>query len=242
MKLLPQTYLTGGVFGRSFMLMEDFFDYASAAAKLTLTTTAGGALSLLTGISGGVAALNPNAGVAANNDDGNVYSANDIAFPAIDKPFYFESRIGYTEVATNVAAVAAGFMSSCGLNTIVNGGLTLRTSFTGATWFKTNGSLLWSVVSSIGTSQTITQTNITAPGDGSYHTLGVEMQPVTGTGLYEVSYYYDGVVATDANNRRIKHNVTLGTPAAMRPNISVKNGSAAAQVVNIDYIGVAGLR
>jgi len=242
MKLLPHTWLTENVYNRSFLLWEDFLDYASAAAKLTLTTTSGGTLTNLTGISGGIVALNPNAGTAALNDDGNVYWANDVAFPATDKPFYFESRIGYTEVATNVAAVAAGFMSSCGLNTIVNGGTTLRTSFTGASWFKTNGTLLWSVVSSIGSTQTITQTNITAPGDGTYHTLGVEMQPTTGSSVYEVTYYYDGVVATDVNNKRIKQYVTLGTPAAMRPNVSVKNGSAAAQVVNIDYIGVAGLR
>lgn len=240
MKMLHPTSFSRGEARRQFVLFDDFEAYASGSSKWTLTATSGGTAAINSGVRGGTLRLNPNAGSAANNDDGNFLSTNDVALLAADKPLMFESKIGYTEVATNVAAVLSGMVSAPGLNTIVDGGLTPKTSYSGAVWFKPKGSLLWSVQSSLGATQTTTITNNAAPGDGTFQSLGIEFNPVGS--IVEVAFTIDGVIATDVNNKRIKHNITLGSPAAMKMVTSVKNGSAAVQVVDIDYMGCQGLR
>ena len=162
-----------------------------------------------------------------------------------------ECLIQFSEASTNNANIWFGFSSVVTVSQLVNASAGPATSFTGAGLYKQGGSLGWKTVSSQSTTQNLnTVGNFTAAAQTGYQRLRVQCEIVNG--IMEITYFIDNgggmqqctysSSSARPGTNLIKDYIPLSSPAAMSFGIGVKNGTSAAETLNVDYMASWKLR
>lgn len=182
------------------------------------------------------------ANAAPTTDDG-TYIGTTNAFVTFtnNKPVIVEGQINFSEANTNKMNFAFGLTSNIvtGLQAASAGP---PTSFTGLLIYKIGGTTNWKCMSSVGTTQTISDLTAAISLDKTLKTAGgatdqllrIEFLPFSSTQA-DVLFYIDGVVVA-------KHLYTYTSAVAVSPAALIRMGSSTAEVANVRYIGWETLR
>jgi hypothetical protein len=229
---------------RSFGFFEDFEHFvtgdlftdtsADSGAAVAMTDAAGGQITLTTG--------------GTDNNECYLLTTKEIFLIAANKPLMFECRFNINEANTNDAAVALGFMSAVAADSIVDGGLTVQSSYSGAVFLKPKDTLTWTVETSIATTRTGT-TSLTAANsldgvakvstDAGWQTVRIEITPISATEA-EAAFYHAGASGSLTLAKKITFTYTSATE--MNAFVGVKAGGANSEIVTVDYITAYQLR
>lgn len=170
-----------------------------------------------------------------------------------DQPIIAECRLQFTEENTNEANVLFGLSSVItGAGGLFNVDTGVSSNFSGALIYKIGGTTNWNTISSVGTTQTITKVNTLDvygnASDGNFHTLRIEVQPITST-LAEVRYFIDGLqvrsTVVPTATFGIVDQMTYTGAVAMAVVVGICSGATTAtnaEVLNVDYIDVEQVR
>lgn len=192
----------------------------------------------------GIAVLTPTgSAAAAANDEIYLVSRSSPFVIQQDQPILVEGRFQFAEASTNNAVVAFGLMSAVGALSIQDGTAGPKTSFSGAVVWKRAGDTAWRTLSSVGSTQVANQAAADfTPSDGAWHTYRIEIRPIDGT-TADVCYFVDGQQLRPSSAAvavfGIKDRITYTGALAMQCFVCVKNGSANAETLNVDYLGAA---
>jgi hypothetical protein len=195
----------------------------------------------ISGVRGEMTLAASDVGSVADNDE--IYFASNIAvFKYLDgKPIAFETRITPAEANTDDANVMVGLMDAVGADSLLDDGGGPKASYSGAVIYKVDGGTAWVCETSNGTAQTTNTSDKTVVADTAT-TLRIQLQPTTATN-YVATFFIDEEQLKDATcNQFIQQNVSLTSAAAMQAVIGLKNGSANAETLVVDYVGVEELR
>lgn len=182
----------------------------------------------------GVLAIVPSDGTVGDNDETYVKSANEVFLFANDKPIVLEARVQFTEANTDDANVCVGLMNAVAANSILDNGGGPAASYSGAVFFKVDGSTVWQCENSVGATQKTTTTTTTA-GGASYQVLRIEIRPQA-AGFYDVVFFVDDVEVAKHSDQ------ALGSPTEMNLFAGVKNGDTNLETLNVDYLSCYQLR
>lgn len=221
-----------------FQVWDDFPSYTDAQLW-TKVIGSTGTVSVANG-QGGVLAI---ANAASGNDADYVHTTNKPFIFAQDQPLIAEARLQLVEANTNQANFFFGFCSlTSGYLQNANAGFS-TSSASSALIFKLGGGSQWQTLSSVGTTQNITKANTLDingnPSDGNYHTLRIEVQPISST-IAEVRYFVDGLQLRPVSPYQttvmgIVDQLTYTSAVAMGICFGVLNGSASAETLSVDY-------
>lgn len=178
-----------------------------------------------------------------NNNEASMYTTKKLFLLANDKPSTFISRIQFTEAATNAANVFVGYTSAPGADLMVDDGAGPATSMSGCGFYKIDSSsnTNWNTITSISTTQTLTQLNsgnsltksaISAIG-GGVTTLAIKNRFISSTQV-ESEFFIDTAGGTNLALAS-KQTWTYTSAAAMGLSFYVKCGTAASQTMRVDY-------
>jgi hypothetical protein len=181
---------------------------------------------------GGIAVITTG---ATDNNEAYLLSTKEIFLIGASKPIYVECSLQFAEANTDDANVAFGLMNAVGADSIVDDGAGLKTSFSGACFYKVDGGTVWKFITSIGTTNTITNTTITA-GGSAYQRLAIEIMPINSTTALAYPRI-DGQQCVDSNGNLIVHSITFASATEMQIFVGAKAGGANSEVVNVDWIG-----
>lgn len=222
---------------RGVFTIEDDFTADIAAANWVSTLTDTGTASVGDTV-GGVLAIVPSDGTVADNDEAYVESPNEVFKFAADKPLFFEARVQFTEANTDDANILVGLMDAVGADSLVDNGGGPKASYSGATFFKVDGSTVWQVETSLATTQTTTELSATnvnnlakkavTAGGSAYQTLRIVVTPYSSTNAY-VDFFVDGVQVA-------QHDYVFTSATEMQVALGVKNGSTNLETLNVDYV------
>jgi hypothetical protein len=222
---------------RTMKLWNDFLWYSSGGE---FASTLGGAASAAVG-SGLGGLLTISTIDSTLNREAYVATTMSLFAYSANFPFMGEAYLQYAEANTNKANIAFGFMSGVGAASMLDNTGEPKTSFSGAVIYKVPGGTNWKTCSSIGTTQTVSQSD-TLAGGSAFVRLQIVVEPISST-IAEVTYYVDGVQLKVANSRTpIKDQVTYTGAVAMQEFVCVKNGSTTPEILTVDYIAAEALR
>ncbi len=223
---------------RMFGFFDDFEWYLSPHRWTSLAADAGASVAAGASSTGGAVLLTTG---AVDNNECAVATTQRPYRPADDKPILFEARLQYTEAAINAANLFAGLADVLGsADLLQDNGNGPRASFHGTGLFKVDGDSVWRCVSARGAVQTIT-VGTTPAGGTAPQTLRVEIQPLDAINA-EVTFYVDDAAVRDVNGQPVKHSVSLAAFPAIQAGVYAKAGSAASEIVSVDYIAAYQLR
>lgn len=225
-----------------FGVFSDFHEFVTGDLLTSLVADASTSAAV-TDAAGGVIALGT---AATDNNEAAVKTTKEVFLFAANKPIVAECRLKYAEANTDDANVFFGLADALGANMLVDDGAGPKTSFSGCGFYKVDGGTRWQVVSSVGTTQTKTDTAHTA-GGSSYQTLRVEVHPNADGTTADVIFSIDTAggqnlsqcrYQDDSNVRlnTIRHTITLSGATEMQLGAYVKAGGANAETLNVDYI------
>lgn len=216
-----------------------FFDDFNSLDATRWTDTATQAALDADGV-GGVYALTTTA-----TDNAGVYGASLENFKyAANKPIVFTARFQYAEANTDDANIFIGVADAADADLMLNDGAGPKTSFSGFGIYKVDGGTRYQVISSNGSTQTKTDTELSAGGSG-YVSVKIEVLPISSTEA-EVTFWFDANGGNDFSQIReynvnprvpaIKHTVTMTSATEMAVALNAKPGDTNAEVLNIDYV------
>jgi hypothetical protein len=177
---------------------------------------------------------------AVDNNEAAVKTTQEIFLIADDKPIIVEGVIRFVEANTDDANVAFGLADAFGADLLVDNGQGPKTSFSGALLYKVDGGTVWKCCSSIGSTQQISTSTVTAGGT-AYQTARIEIQPINSTQA-EVTFFIDGVQLRDSNNVPIKHTITFTGATEMNLGAYIKAGGTTNETLRVDVIDAAQIR
>jgi hypothetical protein len=218
---LPDAYHLGR---RMHGFFDDFYEFVTGDLWTRVTSIDGSATVL--DAAGGKIALVTAADTAGNEE---VYlRSNKESFKfAADKPLLFEALVDFTESSTNQANVIAGLMDAVAAGALQDDGAGPKTSYSGAVFYKVDGETVWRCQSSIGATQTTTETEVTAGGSTAQR-LTIEFQPLTST-AGEVRFFIDDELVA-------KHSITFTSATEMHVVLGAKDGDTGdEETLNVDY-------
>lgn len=223
----------------------DDFDSFDLTRWTKTVTDSGTILADADGLNGRVELL-PSDGTVADNDEAYLYT-NEISKFLNGKPIFVLALLQFAEVATNAANILFGVGEGFGAaNTLLDNGGGPPADYDGVCWFKVDGGTRWNFESSLGTSQTTTETDKTAGGSG-FHTLGIFINPISSTEIEAVPFIdvngSNGLIQPyqyNANPRTpvVKHRFAYSSPGEMAICLGVKNGSAVQQPLVVDLVAL----
>lgn len=235
MKLLAQEPFVD--LRRGYYFHDDFEEYTDAKRWTAALTNSSAPTITATAQDGVLAQLN----TGATNDASFIFTTSKIGLWANDKVHVCECLIQFTEASTNNANIWFGFTSVNTVAMLVNGSAGPATSGTFAGIYKTGGTLGWRTASSQSTTQTLTNSgNFTTAGQSGYQRLRVQVEIINS--VAEVTYFIDQgsgmqqVKDSTTRQNLIKDVISLSSPAAMYFGIGIKNGTSAAEQLNVDYV------
>lgn len=217
---------------RTFGYMDDF-DYFAAGERWNSAETGSGSAAVGTSI-GGVLALTPSTGSPAANDA--IYlAATGFVFQFLpNQPIVFEAAVQYLEANVNDANIVVGLSDASDPTACLqNSNAGPAASYTGMMFFKRGGTNVWGCQTSVGSSQLTTITS-TPAGGTTPQTLTGQFEPISATQA-EARFFIDGLLVA-------KQLFTFTTSQMIRPVLGVQNGSAHAELLNIDYAAAYQLR
>lgn len=178
-----------------------------------------------------------------NNNEVCLRTTKELTLFADDKPFYAECRLQYAEASTNQANVAFGLADAFGSDLLLDNGAGPSINSSGALIYKVDGGTVWKTYG-LTNSVSISGTSDQTAGGTSYCTLGIKGRPVDGTSM-EFTWFMNGQPLTnssDSNHRPIQQRLAYASATEMRLGVYLKTGSATQEVVNVDYMFIAGRR
>lgn len=166
---------------------------------------------------------------ANDNDEFYLASIGESWLFQVAKKLWFEAKVEVTEAATNAANWIVGLTDANGANALLDNGAGPAASYSGAVFFKVDGSLVLQFETSNAGTQV---TNATAGTvvSGAAVRVGFAYEYNDGVTGY-VTPYVDGVAGT-------RHSITIASLTEMNAIIGVKAGTAAAQALKVDYIQI----
>lgn len=205
------TYESGGCFGH-YTTTEDF---TSVLTDSGTAAVADGSKALV---------LTPSDGTVADNDEAYIKGTFEAFKFADGKPLEVLSLVQFSEVATNKANVLIGLLDAAGANTILDDGGGPKASYSGAVFFKVDGSTVWQCETSNGASQTTTVTTKTAGGTAAQK-LRIEASDYSSTHC-QVAFFIDG-------DRVAVHTVAYASITDKQLVAGAKNGDATNQTLSV---------
>jgi len=217
---------------RLAFFIEDDFEGFNTGDTWTSVVADAGTSAAATDAAGGVLALGT---AATDNNEAYVKTTKEVFKIAANKTIEGQVRVQFSEANTDDANVFAGFADAIGANTLVDDGAGMKTSFSGAVFFKVDGGTKWKVLSSISTTQTSNTTDVTA-GGSSYQLLTIRIVPISSTEA-DVTFFVDDQQCRDnTTGELINHRITYTGATEMQLGWGVKAGGANAETLNIDYV------
>jgi hypothetical protein len=217
-----------------FEFGSDFPNFATGTDGWTSLAADTGATVATVAGSYGIVALGTG---TTDNNEASLSTTNALfKFNATDA-LVFEGRLQYAEANTSAANVAFGLSSTFGANLLVDDGAGVTSSFSGVLFYKVDGGTVWRVKSSIGTTNTDTVL-VTTAGGSSYSKFRIECVPISLTRV-EITYFIDDAEVLDPNagyKKQLLHTLDATSAAAMKIGAYVKEGSASAETLNVDYL------
>lgn len=223
---------------RSLHVIADDFTRDIDAAEWVVTATDAGSGTVGDAV-GGILAMTPSDGTVADNDEVYLESPNETFLFANNKPLIFEARVQWTEANTDDFNVIVGIKDAVAANTLLDDGGGPAASYSGAVFFKVDGSTTWNVETSLAGTQTTTELSATnannlakrvmTAGGSSYQVLRLDFLPYSSTNAY-VNFYIDGVQVA-------QHDYIYTSATEMQICIGGKNGAATnVETLNVDYV------
>lgn len=220
------------------------FDEFVSGDKFTDTSTDTGAAVANVDAAGGAVTLTTG---GTDNNECYLLSTKELFLFAQNKPMHAACRLKYTEANTDDANVAFGFMNAVGADSVLDDGAGLKSSYSGATFFKVDGQTKWRVETSIGTTRT-------GPKNTTTSVLLDEAGSLTGLGYTAASSAYQWLEilvnpfsSTQAradffiNGVQVQSIIFTYTSATeMMVYLAVKAGGANSEVVTCDFLGAMG--
>lgn len=231
--------LSEGLMNRRIFGYDDDFDHFVTGDRWTSIEGDSGSTVAVGDTVGGIALLTTG---GTDNDEVYIHGTNEIFKFADDKNLIFETELSYTESATDDANVIAGFMDAVAADALQDDGAGPKTSYSGAVFFKADGDTVWSVESSLGSTQVTTQltaankNNLSGsaqvPGGGVKQVLTIEVQVIDST-LAKVRFFI-GVLNSTKGTLVAEHDLTYTSATEMQPLVGAKAGSASSEVISVD--------
>jgi hypothetical protein len=247
---------------RTNLLFNDFNDYTSGGL-FTSGTTGGGASVANNDGDGGILTLTT--GATQNNEAWVATTRKLYTFQA-GRAYRFQCELAYTEGSVNQAAIAFGFCSAFGAGMLVDTTFVPVSTFSGTIIYKVPGETVWRACTSIGTTQSVSQSVNTTIQPGLNQRMVIQAQIVQAnlevtfwTGTTGVTANTGSVGATTGginlsgmqplllnfNNTGIaqrgipvKHTVAYSGAVAMFAGAFMKSGAAGgvSEVGKLDYL------
>ncbi|MBS0265649.1 MAG: hypothetical protein JSS02_27200 [Planctomycetes bacterium] len=220
---------------RLFGVFDDFEWFLSPHLWSSFASGAGGAsVAVASGAAmfGGVVLLTTGATL---NNEAALGTTGAVFVPGARQPLLYEALLQFNEAATNKANLFAGFsdvVTATGQMQPGNAGV--KASFNGFGLCKVGNTNVWSAVSSKGAVQTVTPSQTTAGGPAQ-QSLRVEINEIDAQ-TAEVTFFVNSQQLLDTAGRPIKHLVNYTAFANLQAGVYVSAGSAASEVVGVDYI------
>lgn len=218
---------------RTFGFVEDFFEFVtgdlftSLAADTTATVAASDA-------AGGVLVITTDA--TANNEAAVFTTKKPFKF-ASGKPLRYQALVKYAEAATDDAAVFIGLSSAFAADLMVNTTGVPASNMSAVGFFKSAGDTLWSIITSLGTTQNKVQLTAAnslnkaaqTAGGTAYVDFVIEVNSISTTEA-EACFYIDGSLV-------YKQVFTYTSAVEMKSGVYVKSaGGATGEVVYVDLL------
>lgn len=175
-----------------------------------------------------------------DNDEAALRSTNELWLPLSGKPILGQALVQYAEAATNAANVFFGFASAAGADLLVDNGGGVRTSGSIFGIYKVDGGTVWRAHSRNGATSTDSVSTTTAGGSAAQK-LQVVVGDFDGVNCQAV-FKVDDVYLKDANGQVIRHFSPLASATEMNLVAYVKQGTAAGETLNVEYLYAHQLR
>jgi len=224
---------------RDYNEIFDDFDHYVTADTWTTVATDSGSIAVSDGANG-VVKINPSDATTEDNDETYLKGTTEMFKFASGKPFVFEARVRPLFNTSTGANFIVGLKDAVAANTLQDDGAGPPSSYSGAVFFVKDGDATWWAESSIATSQTTVDTNITATNN-TWTELRIEGHDLSSTQT-EIHFFIDGVecgwdVTTSVGNK-IAQRVTFASATEMQVCLGCKAGTANdAQYLDVDYAG-----
>lgn len=234
---------------RTSSVFDHFNEYVSGTGHLWTSAVSGGTVANNDG-DGGILTLTT--GAVADQDAAVVSTRKNWTFVA-DKPMLFQVGLRYTEANTDDAAIFAGFASSF-TDILADATYLPPTNISACGIYKRAGGTLWRGFTSVGTTQTDTESRSSCIQAAIIQELYIYVA-IVGSNL-EATFWAGGPgpatitgggslgrtpmmpnVTTMARMQPIKHVIAYASAAAMNIGVYVKASSGNSEVVSVDYIG-----
>ncbi len=217
------------------------FSYYVTADTFTTTATDGGSAAVSDGVAG-FCKVYPSSAENSEGDNEETYlhGTHETFLFADGKPMVFETRVRPLFNTATGINIFCGLMNAVAANSIQDSGAGPKADYHGFGFFLKDGDATWYAESSIGTSQTTVDTNITATNN-TWTELRIEVHDRSST-QNELHYFIDGVecgfdVTTSVGNK-IAQKVTFADASEMEICLGVKNGVADdSQWMDVDDVG-----
>jgi len=210
----------------------DDFEQLVPGGRWTDTSGDSGAAWSVASATGGVAT-----GVtgATDNNEAYLHSTAGQFKLANDKPLTAEAYLQFAEANTDAANVFFGLADAIGANTLVDDGGGMKTSFSGAAFYKVDGELNWRVIYSNGATQTIVELNAEnsydrlakTAGGAAYQQLRIELSPRNNA--VDAKFFIDGTLVYKMSGK------SISSATLMDAGFGVKAGSSNEETLNVDY-------
>ena len=185
---------------------------------------------------GGILLIHPSDASVADNDETYLKRTQETFLMASGKPIWCGASMKFAEANTSAAKNWFGMKDALAANSLVDDGGGPATSFSGFGFYKEDGQTLWSVITSLGSTQT--KTRLTAAnsldktahtaGSSAYQRLEIEFRPNQGS-LADICFFIDGVLVFKQSG----FDYTSATE--MQAGFGAKNGSGSEELLYIDW-------
>lgn len=191
----------------------------------------------------GILTVTPGASAWSDNDELYVARPNENYLFEADRALVAVFRLQYAEANTSAMNLIMGFMSGVGANALLDDGAGPAASYSGAVIYKVDGETVWRFETSIGASQTTTQSKHTA-GGSSYMTFAIVCRHINAdkvecVPMYDSAGGFNLKQMLDSNNNPIKHSIDPGSATEMTLFHGAKIGSTTSESYSIDFAGGA---
>lgn len=210
--------------------LDHFLYFVTGDHWTSVLTDSGGAS--VSDAANGILTITASDGSVVDNDQSYVKATTETLLFAANRSINFAALCQYAEANTDDANIFIGFCNAVAAELLIDDGGGVKSSFSGAAFYKVDGGTVWHVISSVGTTRTDTTTDITA-GGSAYHLFEIEFRAIDST-TGEISFLYDGAVVTDSNGRPVKHQITYTGATEMQAGFGVKNGDSNLETLKVD--------
>lgn len=218
---------------RDSVLFEDF--HSGAPDEWTAVATTGTVAAA--DERGGVLSITTN---AADNAEGTLTLDSKPALVAANKSISFAARVQFAEANTDAGNLFIGLTDEAVATAMGDDAAGPPADYSGAGFHKLDGGTVMIAEVSNGTTQETQVLDANgsinkiaqASGSASYRLFEVDLIPKTSTTM-DVVFKIDGIVVHKVND------FVWTSMAAMAPVVVVKAGSASAEVIKVDFIGLA---